>query len=215
VVRLSHCIAVDASLDVVSAREREIVLVRHGETEWTLSGQHTGTSDIPLTDHGKAQGELVRAWLAGRAFERVLTSPLERAAETCRLAGFGEQAERRSELVEWDYGEYEGLTTAQIRERNPGWFLWRDGCPGGETADDVAARVDPVIAQLRELDGDAALFAHGHLLRVLTARWLGLEPAAGALFALAPATLSVLGWERDTAVIQVWNARGPLTSARP
>src|SRR5687768_8842060 len=150
----------------------ELVLIRHGETEWTRTGQHTGASDIPLTDEGRKQGELVRTWLAGRTFARVLTSPLERAAETCRLAGLGVQAERRSELVEWDYGEYEGITTPQIRERRPDWFLWRDGCPGGETVDDVAERVDPVVAELREGDGDAALFAHGHVLRVLAARWL-------------------------------------------
>lgn len=189
----------------------EIVLVRHGETEWTRTGQHTGTSDIPLTDEGRKQGELVRTWLAGRDFELVLTSPLARAAETCRLAGFADQAERSAELVEWDYGEYEGLTTPQIRERRPDWFLWRDGCPGGETVHDLAARVDRVLAKLRGLDGDAALFAHGHVLRVLTARWLQLGPEAGALFALAPATLSVLGWERETAVIRLWNARGPGT----
>jgi probable phosphoglycerate mutase len=198
----------------VSARGPEIVLVRHGETEWTRTGQHTGNADIPLTDQGRTQGELLREWLAGRAFARVLTSPLERAVETCRLAGFGDHAERRDELVEWDYGEYEGLTTSQIRERRPSWSLWRDGCPGGETARDVAARVDAVLAQLRGLDGDAALFAHGHVLRVLAARWLRLGPEAGALFALAPAALSVLGWERETAVIQVWNARGPLGPAR-
>jgi broad specificity phosphatase PhoE len=198
------------ALSVVSARGPEIVLVRHGETEWTLTGQHTGTSDLPLTEHGKAQGELLRTWLAGRTFAHALTSPLERAADTCRLAGFGRQADRRSELVEWNYGEYEGLTTPQIRERNPDWSLWRDGCPGGETANEIAARVDPVVAQLRDLGGDAVVFAHGHLLRVLTARWVHLGPEAGALLALSPATLSALGWERETAVIRVWNARGPL-----
>ena len=187
---------------------RLIVLVRHGETEWTLTGQHTGTTDIPLTEHGKEQAELLRTWLAGCTFERVLTSPLQRAAETCRLAGLGDQAEPHPELVEWDYGEYEGLTTPQIRERVPGWSLWRDGCPGGETAEEVAARVDPLIAELRDLEGDAVLFAHGHVLRVLTARWLGLGPEVGALLALSPATVSVLGWERETAVIRVWNARG-------
>jgi probable phosphoglycerate mutase len=190
--------------------DREIVLVRHGETEWTKTGQHTARSDIPLTEEGMAQGERLRTWLAGRAFSRVMTSPLARATETCRQAGLGPGAERRDELVEWDYGEYEGLTTPQIRERRPGWSLWRDGCPGGEAGQDVAARLDPVLAELHALDGDAALFAHGHVLRVLTARWLGLGPEAGALFALSPATLSVLGWERETAVIRVWNARGPL-----
>jgi len=195
----------------VSARRPEIVLVRHGETEWTRTGQHTGTSDIPLTDEGRRQGERLGSWLAGRVFARVLTSPLERAAETCRLAGVGGQAERIPELVEWDYGEYEGITTPQIRERRPGWFLWRDGCPGGETARDVAARIGPVVSELRDLDGDAAVFAHGHVLRVFTALWLHLGPDAGSLFALPPAALSVLGWERETAVIRAWNARGDTT----
>ncbi len=187
------------------------MLVRHGETEWTLAGKHTGTTDVPLTDHGKAQGELLREWLAGHTFEHVLTSPLQRAAETCRLAGFGDQADSHRELVEWDYGEYEGLTTREIRERRPGWSLWRDGCPGGEAAREIGARVDPVVAELRDLGGDAIVFAHGHLLRVLTARWLRLEPEAGALLALWPATLSALGWERETAVVRVWNARGRIS----
>jgi broad specificity phosphatase PhoE len=189
----------------------EIVLIRHGETEWSRDGRHTGSIDIPLTDEGRRQAELVGSWLAGRAFDRVLTSPLSRALETCRLAGFGERAEPREELLEWDYGEYEGLTTPQIRERRPDWYLWRDGCPGGETGADVGRRADRVVGELREADGDAALFAHGHVLRVLTARWLELDPEKGALFALATATLSVLGWERETAVIKVWNARGALS----
>jgi broad specificity phosphatase PhoE len=189
----------------------EIVLIRHGETEWSRDGRHTGRTDIPLTDAGRRQAELVGEWLAGRAFARVLTSPLGRALETCRLAGFGDRAEPREELLEWDYGEYEGLTTPQIRERRPDWYLWRDGCPGGESAADVGRRVDGLVAELREADADAAVFAHGHVLRVLTARWLGLGPEKGALFALATATLSALGWERETAVIRVWNARGPLS----
>jgi broad specificity phosphatase PhoE len=189
------------------------VLVRHAETEWTLTGRHTGTTDVPLTDQGREQAELLRTWLAGHAFERVLTSPLQRAAETCRLAGLGEKAEPRPDLVEWDYGEYEGLTTDEIREPRPGWSLWRDGCPAGETAQAVGSRVDPLVAELRQVDGTAALFAHGHVLRVLTARWLGLGPEAGALLALSPATISVLGWERETAVIQRWNARGPLEAS--
>ena len=190
----------------------ELVLIRHGETEWSRDGRHTGSTDIPLTDEGRRQAELVGSWLAGRDFARVLTSPLSRALETCRLAGFGDQAEPREELLEWDYGEYEGLTTPQIRERRPDWYLWRDGCPGGESAADVRRRVDTVVGELREADGDVALFAHGHVLRVLTARWLELDPEKGALFALATATLGVLGWERETAVIRVWNARGPLSA---
>jgi broad specificity phosphatase PhoE len=190
----------------------EIVLIRHGETEWSRDGRHTGRTDIPLTDMGRRQAELVGEWLAGRTFARVLTSPLGRALETCRLAGLGDRAEPREELLEWDYGEYEGVTTAQIRERRPDWYLWRDGCPGGESAADVGRRVDGLVAELRQADGDAAVFAHGHVLRVLTARWLELDPEKGALFALATATLSTLGWERETAVIRVWNARGPLSA---
>ena len=189
----------------------EIVLIRHGETEWSRDGRHTGRTDVPLTDAGRRQAELVGEWLEGRALVRVLTSPLGRALETCRLAGFGDRAEPREELLEWDYGEYEGLTTPEIRERRPDWYLWRDGCPGGESAADVGRRVDALVAELREADADAAVFAHGHVLRVLTARWLGLGPEKGALFALATATLSVLGWERETAVIRVWNARGALS----
>jgi probable phosphoglycerate mutase len=186
----------------------EIVLVRHGETEWSRDGRHTGRTDVPLTDEGRRQARLAGDRLEGRAFERVLTSPLSRAAETCALAGLGDRAEPRDELMEWDYGDYEGLTTPQIRDKRPGWFLWRDGCPGGEGPDDVAQRVDRVVAELREARGDVAVFAHGHVLRVLTARWLGLGPEAGALFALATATLSMLGWERETAVIRLWNSRG-------
>jgi broad specificity phosphatase PhoE len=183
----------------------EVVLVRHGETEWSRTGKHTGRTDIPLTERGREQARLVGAALESRRFERVLTSPLERAADTCRLAGFGDVAEPRDELVEWDYGDYEGRKTVDIREERPGWTLWQDGVPDGETAEDVGARVDRVIAGLRSLDGDAVVFAHGHLLRVLAARWLGLEPMAGQLFALDPATVSVLGYERETAVLRSWN----------
>jgi probable phosphoglycerate mutase len=183
----------------------EVVLVRHGETEWSRAGRHTGRTDIPLTERGREQARVVGAALESRRFERVLTSPLERAAETCRLAGFGEVAEPRDELMEWDYGDYEGRKTVDIREERPGWTLWQDGVPGGETAEDVGARVGRVIPALRSLDGDAVVFAHGHVLRVLAARWVGLEPAAGQLFALDPATVSVLGYERETAVLRSWN----------
>jgi broad specificity phosphatase PhoE len=184
----------------------EIVLVRHGETEWSRDLRHTGRTDVPLTEKGRRQAAMLRDALAGRDFARVLSSPLGRALETCELAGLGERAELRDELLEWDYGEYEGITTDEIRESRPGWHLWRDGCPGGETAAEVGARVDPLIEELAGLDGDGALFAHGHLLRVLTARWLGLGPEAGALFALDTGTLSVLGFERETRVIRRWNA---------
>jgi broad specificity phosphatase PhoE len=187
------------------ARRPEVVLVRHGETEWSRDGKHTGRTDVPLTERGREQAEALGATLEGRRFELVLTSPLQRASETCRLAGYGEVAQPREELREWDYGAYEGRKTVEIREEHPGWTLWRDDVPGGETAAQVGARVDSVIAELRSLAGDAALFAHGHVLRVLAARWLGLEPAAGGLFALDTATISVLGYERETAVLRVWN----------
>jgi probable phosphoglycerate mutase len=184
----------------------EIVLVRHGETEWSRDMRHTGRSDIPLTEMGREQAEVLRGPLAGWSFARVFTSPLSRAGETCRLAGLDDAARTTDALLEWDYGEYEGITTKEIRASRPDWFLWRDGCPGGETAEQVGARVDPLVADLKAGDGDVALFAHGHLLRVLTARWLGLPPQDGALFALSTATLSVLGFERETAVITRWNA---------
>ena len=172
----------------------EVVLVRHGETEWSRQLKHTGRTDVPLTELGRSQAQAVGATLQGRQFALVLTSPLTRALETCRLAGFGEVADQRDELREWDYGAYEGRRT-----------IWRGAVPEGETIDEVAARVDRVIAELRAAQGDALLFAHGHVLRVLAARWLGLEPQAGALFALDPATLSILGSERETAVIRLWN----------
>jgi probable phosphoglycerate mutase len=190
----------------------EIVLARHGETEWSRDGRHTGRTDIPLTDQGRREALLLREALAEWTFTRVLSSPLERALETCRLAGLGDLAETTDGLLEWDYGEYEGITTPQIRERRPDWNLWRDGCPAGESADDVGRRVDRELAGLGEVEGDVALFAHGHVLRVLTARWLGLAPQAGALFALNTATLSVLGYERETRVIRRWNAPVPGTA---
>jgi broad specificity phosphatase PhoE len=183
----------------------EVVLVRHGETEWSRVGKHTGRTDVPLTEHGRRQAEAVGAALRDRDFALVLTSPLGRALETCRLAGFGGQAHPRDELMEWDYGAYEGRTTSEIREERLGWTLWRDGVREGETVEQVGERVDRVVDEVRSVDGDALLFAHGHVLRVLTARWLALEPDAGRLFALDPATLSTLGYERETAVIQLWN----------
>jgi broad specificity phosphatase PhoE len=184
-------------------RPFEIVLVRHGETEWTRSGRHTGRTDVPLSEEGRRHARLVGRALRGRPFARVLTSPLQRAAETCRLAGF--EGSVREDLVEWDYGEFEGRTTLEIRDERPGWSLWRDGVPGGETAEDVGRRTDRVIEEVRAVDGDTVVFAHGHLLRVLAARWLGLEPRAGRLFALDPATISILGYDRETRVIALWN----------
>jgi len=193
----------------MSTHSQEVVLVRHGETEWSRAGKHTGRTDIPLTERGRQEAETVGLELRGRRFALVLTSPLARASETCRLAGLGELAEQRDELMEWDYGAYEGRETIDIREERPGWTLWRDGVPEGETIAQIQARVDRVIAELRSVAGDAAVFAHGHLLRVLAARWLGLEPAAGRLFALDPATISILGYERETPVVRMWNRRVP------
>jgi len=184
----------------------EIVLARHGETEWSRDGRHTGRTDIPLTERGAREALLLREALGEWSFTRVLSSPLQRALETCRLAGLGDMAQTTDGLLEWDYGEYEGITTPEIREGRPDWNLWRDGCPGGEAAEDVGRRVDRVLAGLTEVGGDVALFAHGHVLRVIAARWLDLAPQAGALLALSTATLSVLGYERETRVVRRWNA---------
>jgi probable phosphoglycerate mutase len=194
----------------MSVRPHEVILVRHGETEWSGAGKHTGRTDIALTDEGRDQASALGAFLRGRRFTLVLTSPLSRALETCRLAGLGEAAQERAELMEWDYGAYEGRTTAEIREERLGWTLWHDGVPGGETAAEVGDRADRVIAELRAAGGDAALFAHGHVLRVLAARWLDLAPADGRFFALDTATVSVLGYERETAVIRLWNGKPQL-----
>ena len=183
----------------------QLWLVRHGQIEWSVSGRHTGRTDLPLDDTGRTQARDLAAALAGLAVGAVLTSPLQRAAETCRLAGFGERAQVDDDLQEWDYGDYDGLTTDDIRKTRPDWSLWRDGCPGGETGTQVAARADRVIARVRAGDGDAIAFAHGHLLRVLAARWVGLGPDAGALLALSTATVSLLGWEREQAVVRRWN----------
>jgi broad specificity phosphatase PhoE len=190
----------------------EVVLARHGETEWSRSGKHTGRTDVPLTDAGIRHAEALRPRLEGRAFGAVFTSPMSRATDTCRLAGLGKGAQQRDELLEWNYGEYEGVTTPEIHERRPGWLLWRDGCPGGETAAEVGARVDRLIAHLRGHDGDVALFAHGHVLRVLGARWVELPPEAGSVLYLSTATLSVLGYEREASVIRLWNDGSHLDS---
>ena len=189
----------------MSTHPSEIVLVRHGETEWSRAGRHTGRTDVPLAEQGRREAIAVGTALQERQFALVLTSPLQRAAETCRLAGLGAAAIERDELREWDYGEYEGLTTIEIREEHAGWTLWREGVPGGETLDEVGERADRLIGDLHSVEGDVLLFAHGHLLRVLAARWLGLKPAAGRLFALDPGTISVLGHEHETAVLRSWN----------
>jgi broad specificity phosphatase PhoE len=183
----------------------EIWLIRHGETEWSLSGAHTGRTDIPLTENGRRSAESLGLRLAGQRFAMVLTSPLERARETCRLAGFGTLAYVDPDLREWDYGEYEGRTTPEIRRENPQWNLWVDGVPRGETLEQVADRAQAVIARVEDVQGDVALFSHGHLLRILTAVWLGLDPQAARLFALGTASVSRLGYERETRVIRSWN----------
>jgi broad specificity phosphatase PhoE len=185
----------------------ELWLIRHGETKWSLSGQHTGRTDIPLTDGGRANAAALGRYLAGRQFALVLTSPLERARETCALAGFGAVAQIDPDLCEWNYGDYEGRTTAEIHLECPDWFLWTDGVPNGESIQQVAARADAVIARATQALGDVALFAHGHLLRILTARWLALDPSCGRLFALSAGSLSTLGYEHDTRVIDGWNLK--------
>ncbi len=184
----------------------EIVLARHGETEWSRDLRHTGRTDVPLTEEGRRQATELGARLAGRGFAKVLVSPLSRAGETCRLAGFGERAEQRPELLELDYGEAEGLTTAQLRKRVPGWTVWTHETPGAETLDQVGARLEPLVAELRATNGDVAVFAHGHVLRVLAALWIDLPPRGGARLALATGKLSALGWEHETQVIRAWNS---------
>jgi probable phosphoglycerate mutase len=183
----------------------EILLVRHGETEWSLSGQHTSRTDLPLTENGRRRTEPLRRALSGRSFALVLCSPLRRARETCELAGFSDRAEIVEDLREWDYGEYEGLTTPQIRETRPDWNLWTDGNPGGESPSQVAARADRVISLLRGADGDAIAFAHGHILRVLAAQWIEMGVSAGARLVLSPGTICTLGYERETQAILSWN----------
>lgn len=184
---------------------RSVVLARHGETEWSLSLRHTGKTDLPLTEVGERQALALGPGLHAWTFSLVLASPLQRALETCRLAGYGKQAQVRPDLVEWDYGRYEGLTSQQIEELQPNWSLWRDGCPGGEKAQDVGRRADRVIAEVSHVDGDVLIFAHGHVLRVLASRWLGEPPDGGRHYALQTATLSVLAYEHAEPVIRLWN----------
>ena len=189
----------------MAERTLHVVLVRHGQTEWSASGRHTGRTDVPLTEQGRRQAEALGSCLKGWTFALVLASPLRRAIDTCRLAGLEGQTETRDDLMEWDYGQYEGRTTADIRAERPAWSLWTDGVPGGETLEQVGRRADRVIAEARAARGDVALFAHGHILRVVTARWLDLPPDRGRSFALETATISVLGYERETPVISRWN----------
>ena len=187
------------------ADRHQIWLVRHGETEWSVAGRHTGRTDIPLTAGGRHQAAALGRHLAGRAFALVLTSPLARARETCSLAGYGELAEATDELLEWDYGIYEGRTTPDIRTAEPGWSIWTSPVPQGESVEQVGERARHVIDRAATASGDVALFAHAHILRILAACWLDLPPVSGRLLALGAAAISVLGYERETRVISVWN----------
>jgi broad specificity phosphatase PhoE len=182
-----------------------VFAIRHAETAWSLSGQHTGTTDLPLTDNGRQLAQRMRSALVRTAFALVLCSPMRRARETCELAGFGDRAVIDSDLLEWNYGTYEGLTSKQIRELVPDWLIFRDGCPGGETPEQVSTRVDRVIARSRAVGGDIVLFAHGHLLRALVARWIGLPVSGGQHFLLGPGALSVLGYYRGIPAVKIWN----------
>jgi probable phosphoglycerate mutase len=191
----------------------EVYLLRHGETEWSLSGRHTGSTDVPLTANGRSAAARLQAPLRRQDFSLVLTSPLRRARETCAIAGLGERAEVDPDLCEWDYGAYEGLLPVEIERLAPGWMVFTDGCPGGESPEQVADRVDRLIGRVRAAGGSAALFGHGHLFRVFAARWIGLPPAHGRHFLLDTSTLSVLSYYRGTPALRCWNA--PLETAEP
>lgn len=196
-----------SAADTGEDRRPDLWLVRHGETEWARLGRHTGRTDVPLIDLGRGQARSIAEKLARVPFALVLSGPLSRAFETARLAGFADRVETDPDLAEWDYGAFEGRTSSEIREEIPDWTIWTDGPVGGETILDVAARADRVVTRARSADGDVLAFAHGHLLRILAARWLGLPPNDGRLLALCAATVSVLGWERDTPVVVRWNER--------
>jgi probable phosphoglycerate mutase len=183
----------------------EIFLVRHGETEWSASGKHTSRTDIPLTEGGRERARALGPLLSRRSYALVLTSPLIRARDTCELAGFGESAAVCDDLREWDYGEYEGRSTPEIRVEHPGWSVWRDPSPGGERPEQVGKRADRVIERMRAADGDVLAFGHGHMMRILTARWLQMPATAGARFKFAAGAISILGFERETEVIESWN----------
>ena len=190
----------------MTGRPPLVVLLRHGDTEWSVAGRHTGRTDVPLLESGRDAARSVGPLLGGVRFARVLSSPLARARETAELAGLGADLETDADLSEWDYGDYEGITTEEIREQRPGWDLWTDGCPGGEDAADVAVRVTRVLANVADAPAPVALVAHGHLLRALAARWCGLAPTDGGVFHLDTATLCLLGWDRERPVVQRWNA---------
>ena len=196
----------------VVAPRGDVVLVRHGETEWSLSGQHTGLTDIPLTERGREEARLLEPLLADADFALILSSPLRRARETCKLAGLGDRMEIEPDLVEWNYGEYEGLTAAQIHAIAPDWMLFTDGCPRGESPEQVGARVDRLICKVQNVAGRVALFAHGHVFRVFVARWIGLPPSGGRHFLLNTSTVCVLSYYRGSPAVKRWNA--PITLRR-
>jgi broad specificity phosphatase PhoE len=191
----------------VSTALPEIYMARHGETAWTISGQHTGRTDLPLTERGEQNARQLGKLIGDEKFARVFVSPLQRTRRTCELAGFGDRAEPLDDLLEWDYGDYEGKKTVDIRRERPDWQLFRDGCPGGESPDDVAARADRAIARMRAIGDNVLLFSSGHFFRVFAARWLGLEPMAGRYLLLSTATLSIVGYEHNLTepVIRLWN----------
>jgi broad specificity phosphatase PhoE len=185
---------------------QSVCLIRHGETEWSLNGRHTGTTDIPLTENGRNVARQWKPVASQQTFALVMTSPLQRARETCELTGLGQQAEVDNDLREWNYGEYEGLTIKQIQAQRPSWMIFTDGCPNGESPDEIQARIDRVIKKVRAVEGDVALFAHGHFLRSFGARWLGLRAEEGRFFLLDPATVSVLSYYRGIPAVKRWNA---------
>ena len=190
----------------MSNPEQKVYLLRHGETEWSLNGRHTGVTDIPLTENGRKLARQLQPILSEEQFVMVLTSPLQRARETCELAGLGTLASVDQDLMEWNYGEYEGLTTEQIRQTRPDWSVFRDGCPGGESPLQVSVRADRIVSRVRAVDGNVALFSHGHILRVLAARWISLSASYGENFLLDTATLNVLGYYRESPAFKIWNA---------
>lgn len=194
------------------ARSDEVFLIRHGETEWSLSGQHTGVTDLPLTENGRRAAQRLEPVLSRSEFALVLTSPLQRAQETCELAGLGKHMQIEPDLMEWNYGKYEGLTSEQIHRTAPAWMIFTDGCPGGELPEEVGSRVDRVIDRVRAAAGPVALFAHGHVFRVFAARWVGLPPTHGCHFLLDTSTLSILSYYRGTPAVKCWNA--PIENGR-
>ena len=190
----------------MSNPEQKVYLLRHGETDWSLNGRHTGVTDIPLTENGRKLARQLQPILAREKFVMVLTSPLQRARDTCELAGLGTLASVDRDLMEWNYGEYEGLTTEQIRQTRPDWSVFSDGCPGGESPLQVSVRADRIVSRVRTVDGNVALFSHGHILRVLAARWISLSASYGENFLLDTATLNVLGYYRESPAFKIWNA---------